>query len=36
MTSSDWTNEWVGIAHLLLNQIIEFFPSKMSRNVDFE
>ena len=36
MTSSNWTNDWTGTAHLLLNQITEFLPSKMTGHADFE
>jgi hypothetical protein len=36
MTSSDWTGDWTWIAHLLIDQITKFLPSKMTRHSDFE
>jgi hypothetical protein len=36
MTSSDWTVDWTRKAHLLIDQITELLPSKMTRHVDIE
>jgi hypothetical protein len=35
-TSSDWTNDWTGTTHLLIDQITELLPSEMTGHIDFE